>query len=166
MYRNVIFDFLSSLRQELSLHEVDSITICLTHPHYKAGLAKLISNHDEVLCYQVKEPRVYFKHYEKTKCENTMVEYLESTQKEEVFHYRDFTFDLQDPFYLRKYQDLSFQTLFAYPILDHDIFLGVVLFYFKDDNPLFSLQNKSLIKLANDLIQYQENDILHKVYKY
>ena len=64
MYRNIILDFLSNKHLQLAEQNYYQMTICQIGCNYEDSPLKFIKNEDEINIYHIKEPRIYYKNYD------------------------------------------------------------------------------------------------------
>ncbi len=159
MYRNVIFEYLNGIHQELSLHDVEQITICKLNLNSNQSVSRIFHKNDSLTSYLVRPPRVYSKELQLDQMNNSLFELLLASDSS-VFHanYNDFTSEILDPFYLKNVQDLHFQTIWGFPCCYQDTFLGFILFYFNDEVTSFDISLSGLRTLFLNLSSDETNE--------
>lgn len=167
MHRNIILDFLSSKHLELAACGYQQMTICQFGRVFPPSYLSLITKNDNVNVYHIKEPRIYQKEYSLETLTSTIIDMMFESKEMLILNYHDFSFTINDPFYLKDIRNLSFESLQIVPIIEEELLIGVIIIYYDKKNVKVEWKNNELVKLLNNLTsdecQMLENQIMNEI---
>lgn len=147
MHRSLILDFLSKKRDQLNNFKFSHLSICMFGRLNHNDLSRLFLKSDEVIVYQVKEPRIYEKTYSLNNIEKTILDMVFFSKTKIYLRKEDFHEKMLDPYYLKDIREQNFVSMCLFPILKDEEVVGAMLFYFNDDAYEFSCSQNELEKV-------------------
>ena len=156
MYRSVILDFLSMNRTQLNKFKFKQATISLLGRFNQKDISSLLLRADEIITYHVNEPRIYEKIYSFETFSQTICDMVVFT-KQQIYLTKEQLTTINDPFYLKDIKLIDFNSIVLIPIIKNEDVLGTIIFYFDDFAKDFKCKQSDLLKLFNNLQEYQSN---------
>lgn len=149
-HRLILLEFLSRYK----LNSLEQMTLIILNKKYPNSIAELLYQSNNIYVYHIKGTRVFSKEYAKDIINNSITDMIVSMGIQIELSYNDFTYPINDPYYLKDIRQQSFSKLVIIPLVNQENLIDAyALFYLKDEAEAILIEQKHLLKLLNDLIE-------------
>lgn len=149
-HRLILLEFLSRYK----LNSLEQMTLIILNKKYPNSIAELLYQSNNIYVYHIKGTRVFSKEYAKDIINNSITDMIVSMGIQIELSYNDFTYPINDPYYLKDIRQQSFSKLVIIPLINQENLIDAyALFYLKDEAEAILIEQKHLLKLLNDLIE-------------
>lgn len=162
MYRNVILEFLSANNKILLENNYSQMTLVLFPVEYH-NLCKLFKDDSKVKIYHIKDQYTFYKEYDFSHLENSIIEMIMEYQEKININYEDISFEINDPYYLKDIRNQTFLSLELIPIIKESKLIGSLIIYSNNLNARFKLSDKKIYSFINKLYEDEENELLKQI---
>lgn len=162
MYRNVILEFLNINQKVMRDNELLQMTIVL-FPNNNKTIDKIFKNKENILVYHIKDQYTFSKEYSFNNLNNNILEMALESNESFTANIEDFSFEINDPYYLKDIKNINFNSVEIIPVKENDEVISVVLIYSNLKNVSFKISNHKLVTFINKLNSDLQEEINKKV---
>lgn len=134
--------------------DINQMTLVVLGKIFPESIAQFLYDNHRIFVYHVKGQRVFTKQYPFESNPNTITEMMLTIGERLNLSFEDFTYEINDPFYLKDIRHQIFTKLIVIPLFNQDkTIYAYSMFYLKNDVDKINIDEKRLNKLIYDLIQ-------------
>jgi hypothetical protein len=140
---------------------ITMVTLCVFGKTFSDGVARFLENNaSDVFVYHQKGERVFTKSYPKDSTSGSLLELISGQNQPLMLHKADFTYAINDPYYLKPVSALDFETLLAIPVFGKEGLKGAALIYSSKELDLNQFPESFFGGLIDELLEEEEKEML------